>query len=104
MFDSTKEMALIPLDEESKVKGKAAIDVVSGRLGKAAGGLVQQGMFIFIGPVLMIAPYTMCIMFMVVALWVVSVCKLRKMFYKIGHEDDENESQSASSTIVLKPS
>lgn len=78
LFDPTKEMTYIPLDQESKVKGKAAIDVVGSRLGKAGGSLLQQGLF-FIGPLSVIAPYIALVIFVIIGIWIVAA-------YNLGHE------------------
>ncbi len=40
-FDPTKEMTYIPLSDDEKVKGKAAIEVVGSRLGKSGASNIQ---------------------------------------------------------------
>ncbi|WP_342265036.1 Npt1/Npt2 family nucleotide transporter [Cardinium endosymbiont of Philonthus spinipes] len=40
-FDKTTQMAYIPLDRETKIKGKAAVDLLGSRLGKAGSSWIQ---------------------------------------------------------------
>ncbi len=82
--DATKEMAFIPLDRELRTKGKAAVDVIGGRFGKAFGAIMQQLMFQFISPNLSDLTHEIFIAFVItMALWVFSVISLNREFIKV---------------------
>jgi AAA family ATP:ADP antiporter len=95
LFDPTKEMAYIPLDQESKVKGKAAIDVVGARLGKSGGSLVQQGLIIACGSLGAITPYVGGILFFIIFAWIYSTNTLSKQFHKLNAEKEEQAKAAA---------
>ncbi|MBS0271017.1 MAG: NTP/NDP exchange transporter [Proteobacteria bacterium] len=81
LFDPTKEMAYIPLDQELKVKGKAAVDVIGSRLGKSGGGFIQ---FILLtltaGTQMTILPYLCAILIVVMLTWMGAVKGLSKLY------------------------
>ena len=79
LFDPTKEMTYIPLDEESKVKGKAAIDIVGARLGKAGSSVIQQGLFM-IAPLTVMTPYIGALVALFVGVWLFAIKRLSTEF------------------------
>lgn len=84
LFDPTKEMAYIPLDQESKVKGKAAIDTVGARLGKAGGSGIQIGLTTVLGVTSLtaVAPYIGAIMLVIIAVWLWAIKTLNDIEFK----------------------
>ena len=94
-FDATKEMAYIPLDEALKSKGKAAADVIGGRLGKSLGALIQWSMLSLIpGSTLITLSPTLFVMFLVImVVWFFTVNMLGNEFNKI----TKNKAQESSS-------
>ncbi len=82
LFDPTKEMAYIPLDDELKIKGKAAVDVIGGRAGKAGGAFIQSTLAIMLASkdVILMAPYTLAVFAGVMVLWFIAVKVLSKRY------------------------
>ncbi|MDX2050642.1 MAG: Npt1/Npt2 family nucleotide transporter [Rickettsiaceae bacterium] len=80
LFDATKEMAYIPLDDELKTKGKAAVDVVGGRLGKSGGGIIQSTTFILFPALSFVeaTPFFGLIFVLIVVIWAFAVNTLSK--------------------------
>ena len=82
LFDSTKEMAYIPLDEELKVKGKAVVDVTGARLGKSGGAIIQALLLMFVSNA-SLSSLTEEILYIFLAImfcWIGAVFALSKLF------------------------
>jgi len=91
LFDPCKEMAYIPLEEDMKVKGKAAIDVVCNPLGKSGGALIQQFMILTFGSLANSTPYLGGILMVIVLAWLGAASSLDKQFSSLAKEDLKKE-------------
>ena len=92
LFDSTKEMAYIPLPLELKTKGKAAVEVMGLKFGKSLGAFIQSFIFILMPLATFdsIAIYLAVVFVIIVAVWIWNVVILNEEYIKLkGNDDDE---------------
>lgn len=101
LFDTTKSMAYIPLDEDTKTKGQAAVEVIGGRAGKAGASLIQQIMFGFVPGIMNHVVTIVGIFAVTVIAWIFSVFKLSPKYEK-AVEDMNAADAKAESVNVAK--
>jgi AAA family ATP:ADP antiporter len=84
-FDATKERAYIPLTEELKTKGKAAVDVLGERVGKSGCAFLQTMLFtIFpLATYHNLAPLWAMLFLGAIALWYYATGRLGTKFMQI---------------------
>lgn len=105
LFDSTKEMAYIPLDDELKTKGKAAVDVIGGRAGKAGGAFTQSTLLILFATkdVVAIATPAFAVFAVICAAWFIAVKVLSGKVndaVKLRQEDTQGKSEAKPATAA----
>lgn len=102
IFDSTKEMAFVPLSSECKLKGKAAIDGVCSRLGKTGGSLIHQALLLSLASFTYSAPYVAAILFLIITVWMVAASVVGKQFTLLT-KGTEPERSVSSEPNELRP-
>lgn len=85
LFDSTKEMSYVPLDDELKTRGKAAVDVIGIKLGKSAGAFLQVALLVLMPTSTFdsISIYLMVAFTIVCLIWLYTVWQLGREYEKL---------------------
>lgn len=112
IYDSTKEMAFIPLSTECKIKGKAVIDGICNRLGKSGGSVIYQTLLITFSSITASAPYVAGFLLVIISIWTGAVSLLGKKFAAVttamptpqpmSTEEPSERSEVVTSTHVLQ--
>jgi AAA family ATP:ADP antiporter len=79
-FDATKEMAFVPLSQEYKLNGKAAIDGICSRLGKSGGSVIHQGLLLIFITLSASAPFVAAFLAGSLMIWILAIRDLGVRF------------------------
>jgi len=87
-FDATKEIIFIPLDDDSKNIGKAAIDVIAYRMSKSGGSIVLQIVIVLFGSLSGLGTIPIAMVFgLVVGAWIYGALTAKREMEKHGEEE-----------------
>lgn len=84
LFDPTKEMAYIPINNQLKSKGKAAVDIIGARFSRSGASLLQAMIFIIFpsATYMTISSTLMAVFVVMVIIWLIAVRLLNKDYSK----------------------
>jgi AAA family ATP:ADP antiporter len=94
LFDPTKEQAYLPLDEEAKVRGKAAVDGVGSRLGKSLGSFILTMVLLPLlggGHIENVRNYVFILLLLILIGWLVAIRKLSTKLHELTKEQESQE-------------
>ena len=89
LFDATKEMSYVPLNDELKTKGKAAADMIGIKAGKSLGSFIPMLIFTIypFATYTSISVYLMFIFAAVCIVWIYGTIALGKEYNAISYKD-----------------
>lgn len=99
LYDSTKEMAFVPLSPTCKLKGKAAIDGVCNRLGKSGGSVIHQTLLIAFSSLTASAPYVAGFLLAIISVWTFAVTILGKKFSALSSLQNSDQTEGLAEVI-----
>jgi AAA family ATP:ADP antiporter len=103
VFDATKEMTFIPLDHQSKLKGKAAIDGVGSRFGKSGGSIIHMTLLSYFVTLNASAPYVAGILMVAIGLWIVATKRLGIKFKNLLDSKHESLEEAVPVQETVQP-
>ena len=85
LFDASKEMLYIPLDDELKTKGKAAVDVIGAKIGKSSGAVMQFLIFTIFPQASYedIIPFLLTLFISICVFWICGVVMLNQKYKEL---------------------
>lgn len=99
VFDESKEIAFVPLPKQEQRKGKAVVDGIGSRFGKAGGSLLIQVLLVTCLNLTNAIPYIAGIFFIVLFIWIYAVQGLSKYVNQtIDTETDTETKPNTDST------